>query len=84
MQVLSKTKGAQLVGMRYTPLFDCFAQLKTSAQAGSSSDPQGAFRVVSDAYVTSDSGTGVVHQAPGFGEDDMRVCLAHGKLFMPV
>ena len=35
-------------------------------------------RVVADAYVTSDSGTGVVHQSPAFGEDDMRVCLANG------
>ncbi len=32
----------------------------------------------SDTYVTSESGTGVVHQAPGFGEDDFRVCLSHG------
>ena len=29
---------------------------------------QGAFRILCDTYVTSDSGTGVVHQAPGFGE----------------
>ena len=31
-----------------------------------------------DGYVTEDSGTGVVHQAPYFGEDDNRVCLANG------
>ena len=31
-----------------------------------------------DDYVTSADGTGVVHQAPAFGEDDMRVCYAHG------
>ena len=31
-----------------------------------------AFRIVSDTYVTDDSGTGVVHQAPAFGEDDFR------------
>ena len=31
-----------------------------------------------DEYVTDASGTGVVHQAPAFGEDDMRVCLAQG------
>ena len=36
-------------------------------------------RVVADAYVTSDSGTGVVHQAPAFGEDDYRICLANGR-----
>jgi hypothetical protein len=31
-----------------------------------------------DDYVTDDSGTGIVHNAPAFGEDDYRVCLAHG------
>ena len=31
----------------------------------------------SDTYVTSESGTGIVHQAPGFGEDDFRVCLRY-------
>lgn len=36
----------------------------------------GAFRVLIDEYVTSDSGTGIVHNAPYFGEDDYRVCLA--------
>ena len=34
--------------------------------------------MVSDGYVTDDSGTGIVHQAPGFGEDDYRVCIANG------
>ena len=38
----------------------------------------GAFKVVCDSYVTSDSGTGIVHQAPAFGEDDYRVGLANG------
>ena len=34
----------------------------------------------SDTYVTNESGTGVVHQAPGFGEDDFRVSLKYGIL----
>lgn len=34
--------------------------------------------MVGDTYVTDDSGTGVVHQAPAFGEDDYRVCIASG------
>jgi hypothetical protein len=34
--------------------------------------------VIADNYVTDDSGTGVVHCAPAFGEDDHRVCLAAG------
>lgn len=37
-----------------------------------------AFRIVCDDYVTEDSGTGIVHQAPYFGEDDYRVCIANG------
>jgi len=34
--------------------------------------------VLNDTYVTTDAGTGVVHQAPGFGEDDYRVCTTAG------
>jgi isoleucyl-tRNA synthetase len=65
--VVERLKGSDLVGMRYVPLFDYFkAQLPD------------AFRVVSDNYVTEEGGTGIVHQAPAFGEDDYRVCLAHG------
>jgi isoleucyl-tRNA synthetase len=62
-QVLETCKGSALVGLEYTPLFPYFA-----SRSGS-----GYFRVLSDDYVTSESGTGIVHQAPGFGEDDFRV-----------
>lgn len=41
---------------------------------------QQAFRVLTDGYVTEESGTGVVHQAPYFGEDDYRVCVANGVI----
>lgn len=67
-EVLEKFKGSTLVGKTYQPLFDYFAHFKA----------EGAFRVVSDLYVTAESGTGVVHQAPGFGDDDYRVCLTNG------
>ena len=40
----------------------------------------GAFHILTDGYVTEESGTGVVHQAPYFGEDDYRVCLAAGVI----
>lgn len=40
-------------------------------------EAQGAFKVLCDGYVTSESGTGIVHQAPYFGEDDFRVCLSY-------
>jgi isoleucyl-tRNA synthetase len=39
-----------------------------------------AFKVVADNYVSDDSGTGVVHCAPAFGEDDYRLCLANGVI----
>ena len=52
------------MGLRYTPLFPFVASL--AAEAGSS---KGAFRVVSDTYVTDDSGTGVVHQVRGERDD---------------
>ena len=77
--VLHKIVGADLKGLHYYPLFGYFAKRFD--------DPLQAFRVCTDGYVTDDSGTGVVHQAPAFGEDDNRVCIAHGIVkkggFMP-
>ncbi|KDN40480.1 hypothetical protein RSAG8_08100, partial [Rhizoctonia solani AG-8 WAC10335] len=61
-------KGSDMKGWRYTPLFDYFTEQYEDR----------AFRVVNDTYVTNDSGTGIVHQAPSFGEDDHRIALAHG------
>ena len=58
--------GADLVGRRYTPLFPFFA------------DTPNAFRVIAGDFVELDGGTGVVHLAPAFGEDDMRVCAEEG------
>lgn len=68
-EIKETIKGEDLVGMRYMPLFDFFADTVSSGDY---------FHVVADSYVTDDSGTGVVHLAPAFGEDDYRVCLAHG------
>jgi len=65
---LSNCPGSALVGKKYLPLFPYFNQLKA----------EGAFTVFADDYVTSDSGTGIVHQAPAFGEDDFRVMKANG------
>ncbi|CAG5132735.1 unnamed protein product, partial [Candidula unifasciata] len=67
--ILEKFPGKTLEGKHYIPLFDYFKQL---------GQQMGAFRVLVDTYVTTDTGTGVVHQAPYFGEDDQRVCLANG------
>ncbi|OLY82540.1 Isoleucine-tRNA ligase, cytoplasmic [Smittium mucronatum] len=64
-KVLSKFSGSELAGIRYEPLFNYFVK----------DYGERAFRVLVDPYVTDEDGTGVVHQAPGFGEDDYRVCL---------
>ena len=81
LQVISRHVGKDLVGKTYRPLFDYFKHLKQHSQNGTKAS--GPFRVVSDRYVTDSDGTGVVHQAPFFGEDDLRVCLAHGIITMP-
>lgn len=65
--VVDRMTGDKLVGLSYTPMFDYFV-----------ADHPNAFRVISDPYVTEEGGTGIVHQAPAFGEDDYRVCLQHG------
>ena len=67
-EILSAFPGSALVGRQYSPPFDFFAEYAA----------RGGFRVVADAYVSADSGTGLVHMAPGFGEDDLRVCLREG------
>lgn len=56
-------RGRDLVGLQYEPLFPYFENL----------EPQGAFRVHAGAFVATGEGTGVVHLAPAFGEDDYQV-----------
>ncbi len=60
--------GAQLKGTQYEPLFPYYSELEKN----------GYFVVLNDDYVTTGDGTGIVHQAPGFGEDDNRVMKAAG------
>lgn len=62
-EVLEELAGESLVGLRYEPLFPYFAGYKA----------KGAFRVILGDFVSTEDGTGVVHIAPGFGEDDSRV-----------
>jgi isoleucyl-tRNA synthetase len=65
-RILATCSGADLAGLRYEPLLPYFQD-----------QPQ-AFRVLVDAYVTTGDGTGVVHLAPAYGEDDYRVCRREG------
>ncbi len=65
--ILEIKKGSELVGQTYEPLFDYISK----------ADREKAFRIVSDGYVTTEEGTGIVHIAPAYGQDDARV----GKIY---
>ncbi len=65
-EVVATWSGAELAERTYQPMFDYFA------------DRSDAFRVLSVDFVETSDGTGVVHLAPAFGEDDQRVCEAAG------
>ncbi len=67
LEVVSTCKGSKIVGKCFQPPFDCFY---TTQNKGA------AWRVVSADFVTTDSGSGVVHQAPAFGEVDYEVLVA--------
>ncbi len=62
--ILSTHEGSDLAGWTYEPLFPYFA------------DHENAFQILLDDYVSTDAGTGIVHQAPAYGEDDYRICRA--------
>ena len=66
-KIVREFAGSELVGRVYEPLFECTA--KAAAKTGKK-----GFRIVADDYVSADDGTGIVHNAPAFGEDDYRAC----------
>ena len=77
--ILWKKKGSELIGTRYEPLFPYFAQLKEATDGSDGNPPSiGAFRVLNGDFVTTEDGTGIVHTAPGFGEDDNKVFKGTG------
>ncbi len=66
-------KGVELVGQSYEPPFHYFDGHKN------------AFQVMHADFVTDEDGTGIAHEAPGFGEEDQKVCEAHGiEVVVPV
>ena len=67
-ELVAEFAGEQLKGSEYEPIFPYFADKKA----------EGAFRVTTDDYVTTDDGVGLVHIAPAYGEDDFRVCREAG------
>ncbi|MBN8554310.1 MAG: isoleucine--tRNA ligase [Deltaproteobacteria bacterium] len=67
VKVVEKKTGKDLVGLEYEPLFSFFAHLKKPH-----------FTVIESGHVTTDAGTGIVHMAPAFGEDDFYACKKMG------
>ncbi|MBS9371701.1 isoleucine--tRNA ligase [Rhodococcus sp. B50] len=72
-EVLGRHRGADLVGLAYEPPFDFFT------------GRENAHQVIAADYVTTESGTGIVHLAPAFGEEDMEYCQRNGiELVQPL
>lgn len=63
-EVVKKITGSELVGLEYTPIFTYFENKRA----------EGAFKVIHSDHVTTESGTGVVHMAPAYGEEDFNAC----------
>ena len=69
--VSREVRGAKLLGVRYAPLFDYFSDAETWGTENS-------WQILVDDYVSTTDGTGIVHQAPAYGEDDHRIASAAG------
>ena len=72
-EIIWTKKGSELLGCKYEPLFPYFASLETNEDGS-----DGAFRVFNADFVSTEDGTGIVHTAPGFGEDDNKVFKGSG------
>ena len=83
LEVLESFPGSDLIGACYLPPFDCFrpdGQPELTTLKNGDDQPV-AWRVIEADFVTTDSGTGIVHIAPAFGEVDYGVLLAERKRF---
>ena len=66
-EVIKEVKGSDLVGMRYEPLFDFYKNYNENVH-----------QVISADYVSTEDGTGIVHQAPAFGQEDYDAAKPYG------
>lgn len=72
-EVVKTIKGSELVGRRYAPIFDYFIGREADQAPGPN-----AWTIIGAEFVTTTDGTGLVHIAPAFGEDDMFACMEAG------
>ena len=69
LTVLKTVKGSELKGLRYQPIFDYYT---------TGFETENAWQVLVGDYVSDEDGTGIVHQAPAYGEDDQALCNEAG------
>lgn len=65
-EVIEKMKGKELAGIEYVPLFDYYYEERKA---------DGCYKVLLGDFVTGDDGTGIVHIAPAFGEEDYKISV---------
>lgn len=70
-EIVDEYKGAKLVGKSYRPLFDYYAKDETLKNR------ENGWKIYHADFVTTDMGTGIAHEAPAFGEDDMQLGKAN-------
>jgi isoleucyl-tRNA synthetase len=76
-KIIYTRKGRDFIGAKYEPLFPYFENLAVKEDGS-----DGAFRVFNGDFVSTEDGTGIVHTAPGFGEDDSKVFAGSGIPFV--
>ncbi len=80
-EIIYRAKGKDFIGARYEPLFPYFAKYADPALCEADSNQkctEGAFRMFNADYVSTEDGTGIVHIAPAFGEEDNKVFRGSG------
>lgn len=75
-EIVGEIKGSDLVGLKYEPLFDYYAQDETLKNR------ENGWQIYGADFVTTEDGTGVVHIAPAFGEDDLNLGKLHNLPFV--
>ncbi|WP_321779893.1 isoleucine--tRNA ligase [Schaalia cardiffensis] len=82
-EIVARLKGSDLAGRSYHPIFDYYNTAEHRSE-GAAPGPNG-WSIIPGDYVSTEDGTGLVHIAPAFGEDDMFVCMEVGiKPVIPV
>ena len=80
-EIIYRHKGKEFLGAEYEPLFPYFARLKDAkvcAEESNQKCEKGAFRMFNADYVSTEDGTGIVHIAPAFGEEDNKIFRGTG------